>query len=204
MSEGGPDMPSLSRLKAIEIMEQAEAITDDLLLPLNDAVLGPLEKGGEVKSRPYAFRILFGKSLFWKKLYQSCARKSKTELPTDDGFTVIAPSSDGKDLDQDGPALVGSPDAGFSGLRLFGPGLINHMHLKVRADLNLDGIMMIDSPGMIDSPANQKNNWDFQTTSRDRGYDFMGVTKWFADRADVILLFLILTNLALLGRLWHA
>ena len=51
------------------------------------------------------------------------------------------------------------------------------MHLKVRADLNLDGIMMIDSPGMIDSPANQKNNWDFQTTSRDRGYDFMGGDK---------------------------
>ena len=63
------------------------------------------------------------------------------------------------------------------------------MQLKVRSGLNLDGIMMIDSPGMIDSPSNQKQNWDFQTTSRDRGYDFMGVTKWFAERADVILLF---------------
>ena len=193
MSEGGSDMPSLSRLKAIEIMEQAEAITDDLLLPLNDAVLGPLEKGGEVKSRPYMpFVFCLGNHSSGKHFYQSCARKGSPKTgvaPTDDGFTVIAPSSDGKDLDQDGPALVGSPDAGFSGLRLFGPGLINHMHLKVRADLNLDGIMMIDSPGMIDSPANQKNNWDFQTTSRDRGYDFMGVTKWFADRADVILLF---------------
>ena len=194
MSEGGSDMPSLSRLKAIEIMEQAEAINDDLLLPLNDAVLGPLEKGGEVKSRPYMPFVFClgnhssGKSTFINHVLGREVQKTGV-APTDDGFTVIAPSSDGKDLDQDGPALVGSPDAGFSGLRLFGPGLINHMHLKVRADLNLDGIMMIDSPGMIDSPANQKNNWDFQTTSRDRGYDFMGVTKWFADRADVILLF---------------
>ena len=93
------------------------------------------------------------------------------------------------DMDQDGPALVGSPDAGFSGLRLFGPGLINHMQLKVRNGLELDGIMLIDSPGMIDSPSNQGKSLDYETTSRDRGYDFMGVTKWFAERADVILLF---------------
>ena len=152
MSEGGSDMPSLSRLKAIEIMEQAEAITDDLLLPLNDAVLGPLEKGGEVKSRPYMPFVFClgnnssGKSTFINHVLGREVQKTGV-APTDDGFTVIAPSSDGKDLDQDGPALVGSPDAGFSGLRLFGPGLINHMHLKVRADLNLDGIMMIDSPG---------------------------------------------------------
>jgi hypothetical protein len=43
--------------------------------------------------------------------------------------------------------------------------------------------MIVDTPGMIDSP---------ETNDRkvmDRGYDFEGVCRWYAERADVILLF---------------
>jgi len=194
ISYGTGDIPPLHKLQTAEIINKAHAITEDVLLPLNERVLGPLEKGGDVKSRPYMPFVFClgnhssGKSTFINHVLGREVQKTGV-APTDDGFTVIAPADTGNDYDQDGPALVGSPDAGFSGLRLFGPGLINHMQLKVRSGLNLDGIMMIDSPGMIDSPSNQKQNWDFQTTSRDRGYDFMGVTKWFAERADVILLF---------------
>jgi len=186
--------PPLNKLKAQEIIKKAEAITEGVLLPLNERVLGPLEKGGDVKSRPYLPFVFClgnhssGKSTFINHVLGREVQKTGV-APTDDGFTVIAPSQNGDDMDQDGPALVGSPDAGFSGLRLFGPGLINHMQLKVRNGLELDGIMLIDSPGMIDSPSNQGKSLDYETTSRDRGYDFMVVTKWFAERADVILLF---------------
>ena len=186
-------MPPLSQLKATEIMMQAHSLTEELLQPLNDKMLGPLERSGDTASRPYLPFVFClgnhssGKSTFINHVLGREVQKTGV-APTDDSFTVIAPSDHG-DMDQDGPALVGNPDAGFSALRTFGPGLINHMHLKVRSDLNLDGIMMIDSPGMIDSPATQSNIWDFTKSSRDRGYDFMAVTRWFAERADVILLF---------------
>jgi hypothetical protein len=47
--------------------------------------------------------------------------------------------------------------------------------------------MLVDSPGMIDSPASRdRSNYN---AVMERGYDFEGVVKWYAERADVILLF---------------
>ena len=66
----------------------------------------------------------------------------------------------------------------------------------MRKDLKNNKIMLIDSPGMIDNPSTntlestkyiQKNRKDH--LFRERGYNFMGVTKWFAERADLILFF---------------
>ncbi len=48
--------------------------------------------------------------------------------------------------------LVGDPDLGFNGLQRFGTVLINHLAMKVRKDLKVSKIMIVDSPGMIDSP----------------------------------------------------
>jgi len=105
--------------------------------------------------------------------------------PTDDCFTVIAPGP--KDVDQDGPALVGDPDIGFEGLRQFGPTLIHHAQLKVREGIRNENFMMVDSPGMIDSPVSSAGMGS-SNNIMDRGYDFQGVVRWFAERADVVLL----------------
>jgi len=94
--------------------------------------------------------------------------------------------------------------AGFSPLRVFGPGLLNHVQLKVRSGLAVDGLMLVDSPGMIDSPQTATRAADAQRGEEgllasplsllrapptDRGYDFLGVVRWLAERADVVLLF---------------
>jgi hypothetical protein len=109
--------------------------------------------------------------------------------PTDDCFTVIAPGP--YDQDRDGPALIGDPDMGFRNLRQFGPTLVHHTQLKIRSSIRIQNFMLVDSPGMIDSPAGHGGGSynGNTTTSMDRGYDFQNVVKWFAERADVVLLF---------------
>lgn len=108
---------------------------------------------------------------------------------------------------------------GFSGLKSFGPTLIHHTQLKVRANTAITDFMIVDTPGMIDSPLirdqyNSNNNNNLLRSSQssfstiknqdevtqqyyrnitnanmDRGYNFEDVIKWYAERADVILLF---------------
>jgi predicted GTPase len=75
---------------------------------------------------------------------------------------------------------------GFSGLRTFGPTLIHHTQLKVRKDVAIKDFMIIDTPGMIDSPAMHGSSI---SSNMERGYDFEKVVKWYAARADVVLLF---------------
>ena len=99
--------------------------------------------------------------------------------PTDDAFTIICPND--TDVDQDGQSLIGDPDMGFNGLQQFGTLLIHKTVLKKRNHTAIHNFMIVDTPGMIDSPIEKKKN--------DRGYDFEGVCRWYAERADVILLF---------------
>lgn len=61
---------------------------------------------------------------------------------SDDTFTIIVPGP--SDVDRDGPAFIGDPDMGFSGLRSFGPQLIHHTQLKVRCNTAVgDGVAII-------------------------------------------------------------
>jgi hypothetical protein len=100
--------------------------------------------------------------------------------PMDDGFTILS-YGDGEDLD--GPAVVSNDQWPFQGLQDFGPTLVSHLVMKKRPSELLKTLNIVDSPGMIDARI------DPQAGVHDRGYDFMGVTRWFAERADVILLF---------------
>jgi GTPase SAR1 family protein len=96
--------------------------------------------------------------------------------PIDDGFTIITHGGD--DAVLDGSAVVTNPKFPWGDLERFGPQLLNHLKLRLRPTKALDGIALVDSPGMIDAA-------DAKVT---RGYNFTGVVRWFAERADVILL----------------
>ncbi len=164
------------------------------VMPLNTLTRGPLEKNADKTTNlPFVFLVgnhSSGKSSF---INYVLGRKVQTAgvAPTDDCFTIISPGP--SDIDQDGPSLIGDPDMGFSNLRHFGPALIHHTRLKVRSGTQAPSFMMIDSPGMIDSPVTVSDTGDrtaaYRNNAMDRGYDFEGVVRWFGERADVILLF---------------
>lgn len=159
------------------------------LIPISDKYHGLME---QISSRNtlYPFVLLLGNHSSGKSSFINHILKRKVQTtgvaPTDDNFTIIGPGE--SDIDRNGPALVGDPDLGFSGLKAFGPVLVNHTHLKVRANTAISDFMIVDSPGMIDSPVTSKSTAS-GPVGMDRGYNFEGVCRWYAERADVILLF---------------
>ena len=154
---------------------------------LSDKYKGPLEKN-TLKNTLMPFVFLLGNHSSGKSSFINyvCQRKIQAAgvAPTDDSFTIICPGA--ADSDRDGPAMIGDPDMGFQGLRTFGPQLIHHTSLKVRSGTALKDFCIVDTPGMIDSPIRRD---DIRSPVSERGYDFEAVCKWYAERADVILLF---------------
>ena len=152
------------------------------LQPLNDRIRGPLDKGS-TKNTAMPFVFLLGNHSSGKSSFVNyvCQRKVQTAgvAPTDDNFTVIVPGP--ADGDRDGPAFIGDPDLGFSGLRSFGPSLIHHTTLKIRSKTAIQDFAIVDSPGMIDSPRVRTSTGaggQYELSDvMDRGYDFEGVCK---------------------------
>ena len=176
---GGADGAAL-----LDTLHRCTSLYADDVAPVNEALRGPLEADYAPTMLPFV--LLLGNHSSGKSSFANLALGRDVQTagvaPTDDGFTVIAPGSE--DADRDGPALVSDPSAGFSGLRAFGPGLVNHLSLKVRAGVDSSDFMIVDSPGMIDAPGQESVD-----DALSRGYDFEKAVKWFADRADVVLLF---------------
>eukprot|EP00592_Proboscia_alata_P001180 CAMPEP_0194367666 /NCGR_PEP_ID=MMETSP0174-20130528/15800_1 /TAXON_ID=216777 /ORGANISM="Proboscia alata, Strain PI-D3" /LENGTH=256 /DNA_ID=CAMNT_0039143579 /DNA_START=320 /DNA_END=1087 /DNA_ORIENTATION=+ len=185
------------------------------IMPINTRLHGPLPRHShQSTSLPFVFLVgnhSSGKSSFINHVMGRSVQTAGV-APTDDTFTVICPSEalgtqqrtspDGTirtntntantgDYDRDGPALIGDPDMGFENLRQFGPTLVHHTQLKIRSNINNNNFMLVDSPGMIDSPMSSSGMGGDNSSAQlmDRGYDFAGVVRWFAERADVVLLF---------------
>lgn len=117
-----------------------------------------------------------GKSTFVNHLLGAAVQKTGV-APTDDSFTIITHGE--SEAERDGPSIVSNPDLAYEGLRHFGDQLVSHVRLKLRPVELLRTVTLIDSPGMIDA-AKAENG---------RGYDFAGVVRWFAERADLVLVF---------------
>eukprot|EP00934_Nitzschia_sp_Nitz4_P001185 Nitzschia sp. Nitz4//scaffold40_size135432//5590//7146//NITZ4_003226-RA/size135432-processed-gene-0.1-mRNA-1//1//CDS//3329551165//1185//frame0 len=186
LKASGSSSPETEEIKGPEaILDECKGLYGSLT-GLNEKLGGtaippPSDRG---TSLPFCLLVgnhSSGKSSFINYILKRNIQKAGV-APTDDTFTVIAP---GPDRDSDGPTLVGDPDYGFASLRQFGPTLIHHTQLKLR-DSHLK-FMLVDSPGMIDAPSNF--NQTSNNNSMDRGYDFQGVVRWLAQRADIVLLF---------------
>ena len=150
------------------VAEETLRLTKNILMPLNQIVRGPLERRPDFRT-PLPFVFVLGNHSSGKSSFINFVLQRKIQeagvAPTDDGFSILAPGPE--DVERDGPSLVGS-DFGFAGLRMFGPGLIEHVKMKIRSKLALQEVILIDSPGMIDSPADSVN---FQgKEKKDRGY----------------------------------
>ncbi len=117
-----------------------------------------------------------GKSTFVNHLLGQAVQKTGL-APTDDAFTVLA--FGGQEEERDGQAVVSNPSLPYAGLRSFGPELLSHFRMKLRPIPSLREVTLVDSPGMIDAAREGSG----------RGYDFAGVVRWFAERADVVLVF---------------
>ena len=162
-----------------------------ILQDLSDKYSGPLEKS-KMKSTLFPFVLLLGNHSSGKSSFVNYLLNRKIQAmgvaPTDDCFTLIAPS-DCQEIDRDGNSLVGDPDLGFTELKSFGPVLVHRTQLKIRMNTAVKNFMIVDSPGMIDSPLVKDHFGSGRHAIMDRGYDFEAVCRWYAERADVILLF---------------
>ena len=158
---------------------------------ISDKNHGPLEKS-EIKPTLFPFVLLLGNHSSGKSSFVNFLMERKIQTagvaPTDDNFTIIAPGET-DDVDRDGSSLVGDPDLGFQGLKHFGPVLVHRTQLKIRTGTRAKGFCVVDTPGMIDSPIVKDHFGSGRHSVMDRGYDFEAVCRWYAERADVILLF---------------
>jgi GTPase SAR1 family protein len=158
---------------------------------ISDKNHGPLDKS-EIKSTLYPFVLLLGNHSSGKSSFVNYLMDRKIQTagvaPTDDSFTIIAPGQR-DDIDRDGSTLVGDPDLGFQGLKHFGPVLVHKTQLKIRSNTRVKDFWVVDTPGMIDSPMIKDHFGSGKQAVIDRGYSFEAVCRWYAERADVILLF---------------
>jgi GTPase Era involved in 16S rRNA processing len=173
---------------------------ENLLQSIRDQVriiyerIDPLHQKFRFKSRPTTAEIFSkplvvflgnhssGKSTFVNYILKTSSPSfqdvQKTGVaPLDDGFTFI---SYGKHMDeQQGPAIVSNANLPFNSLSKFGPQFVNHLRLKLCPVPLLNDVILVDSPGMIDSA----------TEGADRGYDFIKAVRWFSERADYVCVF---------------
>ncbi len=97
--------------------------------------------------------------------------------PTDDCFTIIRHGRHREE--KDGRAIVSNPELPFGGAAHIGPEFLSHFRMRLLPNEFLRDITLVDTPGMIDSAGPDST----------RGYDFSSVVRWFAERADLVLVF---------------
>jgi GTP-binding protein EngB required for normal cell division len=96
--------------------------------------------------------------------------------PTTDRFNAVMSGTDDRIVP--GNALAVDPSMPFQSLTKFGTEFLNKFQASMCPSPVLDKVYFVDSPGVL---AGEKQKLG-------RAYDFVKVTEWFAQRADLILL----------------
>lgn len=96
--------------------------------------------------------------------------------PTTDRFIAVVHGEDRKTIK--GNALTGVNELPFSGLSTFGSSFLNKFSAAVVPAPLLEEVNIIDTPGVLSGEKQRLS----------RGYDFAKVSRWFAERSDLILL----------------
>ena len=96
--------------------------------------------------------------------------------PTTDRFIAVVHGENERVIK--GNALTGVADLPFSGLSTFGSGFLNKFEAGIVNSPFLKELNIIDTPGVLSGEKQRVS----------RGYDFAKVSKWFAERSDLILL----------------
>jgi GTP-binding protein EngB required for normal cell division len=96
--------------------------------------------------------------------------------PTTDGFSAIIGNKEDRIIP--GSAAAISTDLPFTSLNKFGQAFLNKFQISQVNSPILDNITLIDTPGVLSG----------EKQSIGRSYDYPEVAKWFAERADLILL----------------
>jgi len=165
-------------------------LQDDIIRPLDARLPGkPFEH--DLLAFPFTPMVLVvgnhsaGKSTFINRLLGTSVQETGV-APTDDGFTVLQRHPTGNEV-EDGPTLLSCPEnRPFKELQRFGQPFWGHFRRR-KLMLPQDSIMpyglqIVDTPGMIDMPVKS------ESMAGGRGYNFLEVVRWFAKRADLILL----------------
>lgn len=167
-------------------------VQDEVVRPLDQRLPGqPFEQ--DYQAFPFTPTVLVignhsaGKSTFINRMLGRNAQETGV-APTDDGFTVLERHAGKTDDIDDGPTLLGCPNnKPFKDLQRFGQSFWGHLRRKrlvLPDDTQMPyGLQIVDSPGMIDMPIKTEGG-----SAGGRGYNFLEVVRWFAKRADLILL----------------
>jgi len=96
--------------------------------------------------------------------------------PTTEKFVAVVHGTE--DCIIPGEAAITDSSLPFDSLNKFGSKFLNRFECAASNVPVLKSMILVDSPGVLAGGKDRTN----------RGYDFIKVTKWFADRADLILL----------------
>ncbi|MCC5833595.1 MAG: dynamin family protein [Opitutales bacterium] len=155
---------------------------------LYHAALDPVERkfafeqrpsDGEIAGGPLVLIVgnhSSGKSTFLNHILGEAIQRTGM-APTDDSFTILRHGE--KREDRDGNAIVTNPELPFSSLKQFGQDFLSHFRMRLLPMPILKDVTLVDTPGMIDAA----------DPNAGRGYDFEAAVRWFANRADVVLIF---------------
>lgn len=96
-------------------------------------------------------------------------------------FTVIKPGVE--DIDGNGLSALKDPDLGFDEVQSYGPALVDQTILKIRKNVSVKDVVFVDGPNLMDGDCN------VPTLQSDRRSYIEEACRWYAERADVVLLF---------------